>query len=226
MSQGLQALDNADYETARSAFERAQKLRPDLPVASEGLARVTQAVLGMAVEKHQAQATKYVDTENWQAAAEEYGKILKLDANIKLAQLGQARCQQRADLVREIRGHIDNPDRFSSDAVLGEAQTLLDKARTLEAPGAKHSRLCDDLERLLAKARVLVPVHLLSDEQTQITVYRVGRLGSFKSLELSLRPGSYTVVGSREGYRDVRRELKVESSTQPDPLVVRCEERI
>ena len=38
--------------------------------------------------------------------------------------------------------------------------------------------------------------------------------------------GVYTVLGSCKGYRDVRRELVVDAGTAPQPLVVRCEERI
>jgi len=39
-------------------------------------------------------------------------------------------------------------------------------------------------------------------------------------------PGKVVVVGTRPGYRDVRREVDVVPDTTPAPLVVRCEERI
>jgi hypothetical protein len=34
------------------------------------------------------------------------------------------------------------------------------------------------------------------------------------------------VVGTRPGYRDVRRELVIVPGRQPEPLVVRCEEEV
>ena len=42
----------------------------------------------------------------------------------------------------------------------------------------------------------------------------------------SVVPGRYIVVGTRLGYRDVRRELVVEAGREPPLLVVRCEEEI
>jgi len=61
---------------------------------------------------------------------------------------------------------------------------------------------------------------------TAITVYKVGRFGSFERRELTLRPGRYTVVGSRSGYRDVRLTLEVEPGAAPATLSVKCEEPI
>ena len=57
-------------------------------------------------------------------------------------------------------------------------------------------------------------------------VHKVGRLGTFTRKVLELRPGTYMVVGTRSGFRDVRRQLVVEPSGPPPPLVVRCEEEI
>jgi len=59
-----------------------------------------------------------------------------------------------------------------------------------------------------------------------VTIYRVGRLGTFTRQTLDLRPGTYTIVGSRQGYRDVRLELVVRPGETPAPLSVRCEEEI
>jgi len=67
---------------------------------------------------------------------------------------------------------------------------------------------------------------LVSDNLTEVTVYRVGRLGRFSQRVLNLRPGTYTVVGSRPGYRDVRRRLMVSPNQSSKPLEVRCEEAI
>jgi hypothetical protein len=71
-----------------------------------------------------------------------------------------------------------------------------------------------------------VQVHLESDEQTDVIVYKVGHLGRFSEHRLTLRPGRYVVVGSRQGYRDVRLELVVVAGQPPGTLAVRCEEKI
>ena len=69
-------------------------------------------------------------------------------------------------------------------------------------------------------------VTLKSDGLTTVQVYHVGRLGQFISQQLKLYPGTYTVVGSRPGYRDVRQTLTVTPGQQPTDLDIRCEETI
>ena len=71
-----------------------------------------------------------------------------------------------------------------------------------------------------------VRVTLESDNLTEITVFKVGRLGAFSSRTLELRPGAYTAMGSRPGYRDVRRNFRVGPGSDGTPVVVRCEEPI
>ena len=70
-------------------------------------------------------------------------------------------------------------------------------------------------------------VTLESDNKTEVMVYKVGRIGTFLTKTLELRPGAYTVTGKRRGYRDVRIQLVVEPGVIPGkPVIIRCEERI
>jgi len=75
-------------------------------------------------------------------------------------------------------------------------------------------------------ANALLRVALESDEKTEVDVYRVGRYGAFKTLDLELVPGVYTVVGHRKGYKDVRRMLRLKPGDHGTTLRVICKERI
>ncbi|HEX9208657.1 MAG TPA: hypothetical protein VF851_10490, partial [Steroidobacteraceae bacterium] len=79
---------------------------------------------------------------------------------------------------------------------------------------------------LLRQAETPIRVTLASDNATDVQIYRVGKLGLFEHRDLELMPGRYTVVGTRQGYRDVRKELAVLPGAPPPELVVRCEEPI
>ena len=79
---------------------------------------------------------------------------------------------------------------------------------------------------MIAEAQTPSTVTLNSDGLTSVQIYHVGRLGQFTSQQLELRPGTYTVVGSRPGYRDVRKTLTVKSGAQQQILDIRCEEAI
>jgi hypothetical protein len=71
-----------------------------------------------------------------------------------------------------------------------------------------------------------VRVALASDNVTEVQIYRVGKLGAFDRRELELLPGKYTAVGTRAGFRDVRREFTVMPGLPPPSLMIRCEEPI
>ena len=57
-------------------------------------------------------------------------------------------------------------------------------------------------------------------------VYKVGKLGRFQSRELNLRPGNYTAVGTRNGFRDVHHRFSVVAGKKSLSVIVRCEEKI
>ena len=84
----------------------------------------------------------------------------------------------------------------------------------------------DELSRLLKRAATPLKVRIVSDNATEVSIYKVGRLGSFGERELELRPGTYVAVGSRPGYRDVRIEFRVAPEIEMTPVVVQSEEPI
>ena len=110
--------------------------------------------------------------------------------------------------------------------MLREAAGIVARAEEIAHPGPRHERQLAELRRHVEAFSTPVRAELVSDGETQVVVYRVGRLGRFDRRALDLRPGTYTVVGQRRGYRDVRRNLVIAPGQSPEPMVVRCEEKI
>ena len=193
---------------------------------ADGLARLDQSQKLDAIAQHRQRAETLEREEQWAQALDEFEAVLALDPTIVFAQRGAARTSRRAELVRRIEHHLDHPDRMSDDDVLAEAEMLWIEASEIQPAGPRHDEAVARLADLIAKASTYVRVRLRSDGMTEVVVYRVGRLGTFETRELELRPGRYTVVGSRSGYRDVRHELVVTADGEPAPLTVMCEEPI
>jgi serine/threonine protein kinase len=226
MSRGLAALQLSEYDEARQAFERAASIRPDSSQVAEGLLQVDEAEKLDAFVGHRTRAMELEASEEWEAAAEQYEAVIRLAPNVAFARQGGSRCRLRADLARRMAYHLDHPNRLSSDEVYAEVAALVNEASEVDPAGPRHLGQLERLESLLETAGTFVPIRLESDNLTQIMVYRVGRLGTFLEHELELRPGRYTVVGTRKGYRDVRHELVVVAGDRPRPVLVRCEEKI
>jgi hypothetical protein len=121
---------------------------------------------------------------------------------------------------------IENPNLLFSDQVLRDAEVLLVEASAIQQAGLRLTSQINDLGLLVQIASAPVPVEIYSDEETEVTVYRVGSLGKFLVKQLALRPGNYTVVGSRIGYVDVRHELQVLPERDVSPIRVECVESI
>ena len=77
----------------------------------------------------------------------------------------------------------------------------------------------------VATASTPLPVVITSDGLTEITIKRVVRLGTVSSRTISLRPGQYQFLGSRDGYRDVLVTASI-NATSDNRIDVRCEEAI
>jgi hypothetical protein len=107
-----------------------------------------------------------------------------------------------------------------------EAEALLEHARGVEPSGPALEARIRALEAALARARTPVAVVIESDGLTELTLSRVGKLGTLTRRSLELLPGAYTVTGSRRGYRDVRRQFSVAPGAAAPVVSLRCEEAL
>jgi hypothetical protein len=226
VSEGLGGLARKDFAAAKAAFERAGRIRPGAPEVVDGLAQVERALGDRTIGAHLAAAEQAERAERWSVALTEYRKALDIDRNLLAAQQGVERAEPRAMLDGELSAYLERPERLFSAEVRSAARTAVQRAKGVAAPGPVLAGQVSTVERLIADAETPMRVALASDNQTEVTIYRVGRLGAFERKDMELLPGRYTVVGVRPGYRDVRRELTLLPGSAAPTLVIRCEEPI
>ena len=226
MSRALVALDAGRTGAAGKALDEAGRLRPGDTAVRDARLRLqgmrTQAGLSSLRRK----AAGKVSSEDWPAAVELYRKALAIDPAAGFASAGMQRAKERVKLHAQIDHYLDKPSRVYSAAPLANAEQLLAAAGEAPPDESVLAGKITALRELVACASTPVTVTLNSDGATSILVYRVGRLGQFDTRQLELLPGDYTIVGSRPGFRDVRREIAVRPGLPVPPLVVRCEEPI
>jgi hypothetical protein len=151
---------------------------------------------------------------------------LKIDPAVVFARAGRDRAGPRAALATQFDALVKQPDRLLSAKVRDQVRSLLAQARQIQPQGPVLSRQIESVSASLASFEAPVRIALESDNQTQVVIHRVGELGLFDHREIDLAPGTYTVMGTRVGYRDVRREITVLPGKALSPVVVRCEDRI
>ena len=226
MAQAMAALARRDYAVAQAAFEKAGRIRPGTPEVADGLQQIRRATETKSLTSIVERAAAAERAEQWSAALALYGEALKTEPALRPAQEGVERAEPRAQIDAELQSFIDKPERLYSPAGRDIARNVLERAARVPAPGPRLQAQQARLAEQLRQAETPVKVALASDNATDVQIYRIGKLGLFEHRDLELMPGRYTVVGTRQGYRDVRKELNLLPGAQPPTLVVRCEEPI
>ncbi len=226
MSEGIESLAAGEYLAARAAFRMAKQLMPDSHEPADGLMQVDQGMRLDNINTLEREASALERSEHWDAAATTYEEILKVDGALSFAMDGLSQSRRMSALHKRLDDYIKDPDRLSNSSVMQQATTLVVDITRMPDIGPRLAGQRDELSRLLKRAATPIPVELVSDNMTSVSIYKVGVLGTFSSTQVKLRPGPYVAVGVRAGYRDVRLEFRVTPENDMQPVVVRCEEPI
>ena len=224
--EGFAALGAGRLEEARTAFLRARSLKPDGAEATEGLRRVDAAAGERVFAAQRARGQALEAAEHWAEAQRLYESVLRQDRSLAFAQEGRARAVARLKLQDSLQALIDRPDRLASPEVRSAAVTLLQSAQEQPSPGPALRGQIARLGALVPEFDKPVHLSLLSDSFTQVAIPSVGSFGAFARRDIELKPGHYTVIGTRNGYRDVRRDISVSPGQPTQTLSVACSEPI
>ena len=226
MTEGFDALADGDFATARAAFNAAKGLKPGSSQPVDGLLQVDQEARLFEIQRLEREAQSLDAAEQWESSVVIYQEILKIDPDLQFAQQGLRQARSRAALHARLQELIDDPDSLGDDVTMQNATKLLLDTARIDPQGPRITEQKNELSRLLKRAATPLSVQLLSDNMTEVSIYKVGRFGTFAAHELELRPGTYVAVGIRPGFRDVRIEFRVAPEVRMQPIKVQCEEPI
>jgi tetratricopeptide (TPR) repeat protein len=226
LSRGYSALAEEEYAEAREHFESALALAPGSKSAADGRTQAEQGQKLATIALAEARALAFERREMWQEAIAVYEAALVADSTLDFARGGLERSRSRADLDIKLENLLANPNLLFTDSVLADAGRIADQARGLAAPQSRIAAQVARLDELIRLASTPVTIELTSDALTEVTVYRVGQLGAFSTKALQVRPGTYTAIGSRDGYRDVRETFTVLPGRTLPPIRIVCTEPI
>lgn len=222
----LLSLDEQDFASARSSLTVLKKLGIKTDQVRQAETLVVEREKLAYVESLRGQAGSSEDSEQWQQALEHYDRILQAAPDALFAVAGREEAAKRAKLDAALGAAIDRPQRLQDSEQRMSAGRLLAYAEQIDPRGPKLESQIDTLSALLTAAETPVTVTLESDNQTDVAIYHVGRIGAFFSHRISLEPGTYTIVGSKPGYRDVRKEMTIAADGDSYRFDIRCEEPI
>ncbi len=162
----------------------------------------------------------------WEAARKAFQEALDYEPSSELAQRGLAQAKEQIAREEQLKQLLREAETFEKNGEFEKALIILREGRQVADPAGAVSQKIALLEGILEQQSRPQKVTIHSDGYTDIEIYKVGKFKPATEFDLDLRPGEYTVIGSRLMYRDVRYTLKVEVGEQPEPLKVICQEKL
>jgi tetratricopeptide (TPR) repeat protein len=226
MSLGYRALDNDDFIAATEAFDRAGAIYTNHPSVIQALSQVSTRQSQLTVTRQIQRAGDHEISEQWQQALDIYQSLLSTDPSLTTAKVRSITVKVRAKLDSQIREMLSDPLKLAVNATYKRAQDLLKDAAGIAKPGPVLRQQIADLDKVLRQSQTPVDVILRSDGVTDVTVFRVKKLGVFEQTSILLKPGRYIAAGKRVGFRDVRVEFIISGEPRPEPILVSCSQAI
>jgi serine/threonine protein kinase/tetratricopeptide (TPR) repeat protein len=244
---GFAALGAGRIDDARAAFQKALAIRPHGSEAEEGLRRVSAEQSSKGLTSLRQKAASLESQERWDDAVQVYDQALQADPSLAFAQEGKERAAARAELSASLQALIDQPQRLASQSVRNQARALLATANQQSPSGPVLRSQITRLGILLpdydssawsgtavadavpSRGALLdkpVRLSLVSDNATAISIPSIGQFGTFAKRDIELKPGRYTVIGTRDGYREVQREITIAPGQESQTVSVSCSDPI
>ena len=220
------AIEARDFTTATQRINEAKSLKSsssELDIISKKLASL---IAGSEQQKIESQVTLFADADEWKTVQMLASKgLTSFSASPTLLQ-----AKQDADGIlnasKRLEAYQQRPERLSDNNVRNLAQQDIEQARDYANKSAKLLTQITALEGIVDKINQPRPVTITSDNDTYIKVLGVGVVGEIKRKTIQLKPGTYRVEGSREGYRSTIKEIVVSPSDNNPSVHIVCTEKV
>ena len=226
LSKGYRSLNDESFDEAESLFDQALSIRPNSEEALQALDELNLKRIASLTKSLKYKGLIAEVNEEWNQAKGFYQEILVIDANLEEVKESLSRVESRILLEAEMKSIIARSDAYNDNKVLGQAQALLETAKSIERIGPKMEESIQKLDSLIQIALIPIEVIFESDQFTEVTIFKVDQMGTFQQKIVSLRPGIYTARGSRKGFKDETIRFRVDPNKQNQRVKIICSKKI
>lgn len=226
LAKANQAIEQRNLSAATLYINEAKPLK----ASSNELETINQKLVALLASEEQQkiekQVTLFANADEWQT--------VQLLANKGLTTFATSpiflQAKQNSDAIlgasKRLNAYQQRPDRLSDNNVRSLAQQDISQARMLSEKSAKLLAQITALEQIVDDINQPRLVTITSDNDTYIKVLGVGLVGEVKSKTIQLKPGTYRIEGSREGYRSTIQEIVISPSATDLSVHVVCTEKV
>ncbi len=226
ITRGLRAVEQGAFDEARQYLAEAQRLFPRRAETALLAEDLREAARSDQVARLMKTAATAVASDDWEAALNAYRQAEQRAPGSAPAAQGRKTAAHIMSLLKAVDAHLAMPHRLSSPDVAAQVLTLVDESLRVGHVSPKLGARVAKLQRVLERYSTPIPVRVLSDGKTHVSVRGVGRVGSVVSKVIHLKPGDYRFEGRRGGYKSKIVPVQLTPSTADIQVAVVCDEPI
>lgn len=222
---GLAQLEQGDFASADASYNLANTLFPnraELQVLAKKLDKQEQE-LSLATVHNQLSALQLED--NWSAILDMTHQAEPYFPSDALILRYQQQATSILGLRDEVSDYVARPHRLADDNIQNNAKQLIRKAIPYLSQSPSLANDIKVISEHIDQHNAKYPLVITSDGKTHIEVHGTGVVGKTKNKTIQLTVGTYTLEGSRKGYRNKQVTIRVEAS-QNNSIKLVCNERI
>ena len=226
ISIAMASVEQKELLKAWREFEEAKNIFPDRSELRVVERAIRTLELEIKIRELLTLAEAASNNDEWKKAERYFLKAETIAPNNKRVVEGIKISEQVINATAIVEKYIACPHRLSSDNVAKSAQDFLwDQAKVAQFSGLLSAKM-DRLEQLVISYGTKVAVRLVSDELTFVSIRGLGSVGKISEKVIQIRPGKYTIEGSREGFRSKLVEFEIKPESKLFSIEIYCDERI
>lgn len=222
----LAGLEARDLTRAQTGLAGARQVYPDREELTLLGNRVTALGRDLETERLLREASAAAARDSWGAALDLYARALAIQPNNQDIAAGHARAGEIAALDTQLTQMLAAPKRLASPNIARAAAQAAVRARGFAQHSPSLAGKAETLETSLARYNNKLPVRIVSDGATSISVRGVGQVGLTTGRTIELKPGSYLFEGKRAGFRSKLVAVEVSPDSGPIEVTVLCDEPV
>ena len=226
ISSGFDNIQNKQPQKARSHYETARQIDSKRPELSLLLAQILDLEKSSRIKLAVSTAEQALRQDDWEQVKLNFERAAKDAPENQTVVEGLRRANHILSLQARLDQFLKTPYRLAQPQVSNEVQQTLAAAKAASGESFTIKKKATQLSELITQVNRMIPVTIVSDNQTYVLVRSVGKVGVVTQKIIQLKPGNYTFEGTRNGFKSKLLHLLIPYDQNQFSVRVICDESI
>ena len=146
---------------------------------------------------------KHSKNDKWELALDSLKRIEKIDQNDAYVSQKINMTQDILILEKNFKNYLKNSHRLINEKFENKVLNDLKKSRQYLSMSKNLANNYQKIQKLVKESTKKVAIKIISDNETEIEIRGVGKVGKIDEKILQLLPGKYYIIGKKQGFKKI-----------------------